>query len=102
MKGTGISMTWLETEISAKREKARPRIQPPIIPQIPIRLAAFLDTIPAIPDTMPVVTIIKMAMDNSCTIELPKLAILQSATCLLEIKRVLFSGYSGRVSLREV
>jgi hypothetical protein len=95
-------MTWLETEISAKREKARPRIQPPMIPQIPIRSDVFLDTIPIIPDAMPVVTISKMAMDNSCTIILPGLAILQSAPCLLETQRVLFSGYSCRVSLQEV
>ena len=84
-----MSMTWLETEISAKREKARPMIQPPMIPQIPIILAVFLDTIPVIPEAMPVVTISKMAMDNSCTIVLPGMVMLQSATCLLEIQRVL-------------
>lgn len=63
----GSNMTSWEIDTSAKKEKTRPRIQPMMIPQIPIILAIVFETKLMIPDAKPAATIIRMAMDNRCT-----------------------------------
>jgi len=95
-KGIGRSMTSLETDIRAKREKVRPRIQPMTIPQNPIALATLFEKIPVIPDAIPVATISRMAMDNSCTVVSLAVVVFQGATHPLDMWAFLPSRSGGR------